>query len=368
MAEARRTPLYELHRRLGARMIEFGGFAMPVQYRGIIEEHRALRRSAGLFDLSHMGEFVVSGPRAIDLLERALTNSAAELAVGRAHYTVMCADDGGTIDDLIVYRLEAERYLMCVNAANIAADREALLGLNRGIGAEFADLSEATAMVAIQGPQAAAIAASISEPALQRIERFGVARTSIGGFEVTAARTGYTGEDGFEFFAAADDGQSIFERLLAAGEGAGLMPCGLGARDTLRLEAGLMLYGHELDRNTTPLEAGLARFVRFGREFVGFRALENERRAGLRKRLVGIMSEDRRSVPRQGYRLLSSGLEIGAVTSGTYAPSLERPVAMAYVYGEGRELRVGDRIDVEIRNRPVAAGIVRLPFYRRRGL
>ena len=153
MAEGKRTPLYDLHRRLGARMIEFGGFTMPVQYRGIIEEHRTVRRSAGLFDLSHMGEFVVSGPRALDLLERALTNSAAQLAVGRAHYTLMCADDGGTIDDLIVYRVEAERYLVCVNAANIAPDRETLLALNRDIGAEFADLSDTTAMVAIQGPQ-----------------------------------------------------------------------------------------------------------------------------------------------------------------------------------------------------------------------
>lgn len=367
MTEARRTPLYELHRRLGARMIEFGGFAMPLQYRGIIEEHRAVRRSAGLFDLSHMGEFVVSGPRATDLLERALTNSAAELAMGRAHYTVMCAEDGGTIDDLIVYRTEADRYLMCVNAANIAADREWLLGLNRGIGAEFQDLSDSTAMVAIQGPQAAAIAAGIAGRTLQGIGRFGVARISIGGLEVIAARTGYTGEDGFEFFVATDDGQSIFERLLAAGEAAGLMPCGLGARDTLRLEAGLMLYGHELDRKTTPLEAGLARFVRFGREFVGSRVLEHQRREGPRKRLIGIVSEDRRSVPRQGYRLLRSGVEAGVITSGSYAPSLERPVAMAYLHGEGGELQVGDRLEVEIRNRPVAVRIARLPFYRRQG-
>jgi aminomethyltransferase len=366
MAEARRTSLYDLHRRLGARMIEFGGFAMPLQYRGIIEEHRAVRRCAGLFDLSHMGEFVVSGPRALDLLERALTNSAATLAVGRAHYTVMCAEDGGTIDDLIVYRVEAERYLLCVNAANIAVDREWLLALNRTIGAEFEDQSDATAMVAIQGPQAVAIAAGVAAPSLQAIGRFGVARTSIDGLAVTAARTGYTGEDGFEFFAAAADGAAIFERLLAAGQAAGLTPCGLGARDTLRLEAGLMLYGHELDRATTPIEAGLARFVSFGREFVGAQALERQRREGLRKRLVGIVSEDRRSVPRQGYRLLRAGIEVGVVTSGSYAPSLERPVAMAYVYGEGRESRVGDRIEVEIRKRPVAAEISRLPFYRRR--
>ncbi|HUY19071.1 MAG TPA: glycine cleavage system aminomethyltransferase GcvT [Candidatus Binataceae bacterium] len=368
MAEARRTPLYDLHRRLGARMIEFGGFAMPLQYRGIIEEHRAVRRCAGLFDLSHMGEFMVSGPRAIELLERALTNSAAALAVGHAHYTVMCADDGGTIDDLIVYRVEAERYLMCVNAANIAADREWLLALNRAIGAEFEDQSDATAMVAIQGRQAVAIAAGVAAPSLRAIGRFGVARSSIDGLAVIAARTGYTGEDGFEFFAAAADGPAIFERLLAAGQAHGLTPCGLGARDTLRLEAGLMLYGHELDRATTPIEAGLARFVSFGREFVGAQVLERQNREGPRKRLVGIVSEDRRSVPRQSYRLLRAGGEVGVVTSGSYAPSLERPVAMAYVYGEGRESQVGDRIEVEIRQRPVAAEVVRIPFYRRRAV
>ena len=261
-----RTVLFPVHQKLHARMTVFGGFEMPVSYAGIIEEHRAVRAAAGIFDLSHMGEFELRGPRALELLERASTNSAARMRIGQAQYTIMCAEDGGTIDDLIVYRLGDEHYMLCVNASNIAADRDALLALNT-TGAEFRDLSDETALVAIQGPKAAALAASLADFPLAEVPRFGVAAGSVAGAKCVAARTGYTGEDGFEFFTAPDDATTLFEALLDAGRSVGALPCGLGARDTLRLEAGLPLYGHELDRATSPLEAGLQTFVKLESRF-----------------------------------------------------------------------------------------------------
>jgi aminomethyltransferase len=367
MEPVKHTSLFGLHRKLGARMTQFGGFDMPLNYSGIIEEHLAVRSAAGIFDLSHMGEFDLCGPGALALLEHALTNSAARLADGQAQYTLMCTPDGGTIDDLIVYRLGAERYMLCVNASNIDADREWLVGLNRD-GAELHDVSDETALVAIQGPEARAILASITELPLDSIARFRIVSGTVAGIEnCIVARTGYTGEDGFEVFLDAAHAEHLFESLLDGGRDVGLKPCGLGARDTLRMEAGLPLYGHELDRSTSPLDAGLATFVRFGRGFVGEEALAAERASGLRKRLVGIRTEDGKSIARQGYKLYRDGGEVGVVTSGTFAPSFNRPLAMAYVTASAGEaaFAAGSALEVEIRNRKVAATIVQLPFYRR---
>jgi aminomethyltransferase len=357
-----RTALFPLHQRLHARMTVFGGFEMPVSYAGIIEEHRAVRAAAGIFDLSHMGEFEVRGPRALELLERGLSNSAARLRIGYAQYTIMCAEDGGTIDDLIVYRLGDEHYMLCVNASNIAADREAILGLNT-IGAEFRDLSDETALVAIQGPRATALAASLADFPLAQVPRFGVATGAVAGARCIAARTGYTGEDGFEFFTAPGNAASLFDALREAGA----TPCGLGARDTLRLEAGLPLYGHELDRATSPLEAGLGGFVKLERDFIGAAALRAQRERGAAKRLIGLRTDDGRSIARQGYRLLREGRAAGVITSGTFAPTLERPIAMGYLTPAeiGPAAAVAATLEVEIRNRTVAATIVPLPFYRR---
>jgi aminomethyltransferase len=284
----------------------------------------------------------------------------------------MCTPDGGTIDDLIVYRLGAERYMLCVNAANIDVDREWLVGLNRD-GAELRDLSGETALIAIQGPKAHAILASIAELsldsiALDSIARFRIVSGTVAGIQnCIVARTGYTGEDGFEIFLDAARAEHLFEALLDTGEAEGLRSCGLGARDTLRMEAGLPLYGHELDRSTSPLDAGLATFVRFGRGFVGEEALAAERASGLRKRLVGIRTEDGKSIARQGYKLYRDGGEVGVVTSGTFAPSFNRPLAMAYVMASAGEavFAAGSALEVEIRNRKVAATVVQLPFYRR---
>jgi aminomethyltransferase len=365
MTSPKRTVLFAEHQRLGARMTNFAGFEMPVQYRGIIEEHMAVRTGAGIFDLSHMGEFELSGPHALELLERALTNSAARLREGQAQYTLLCAPDGGTIDDLIVYRLGAERFMLCVNASNIEADCEWVLGLNHD-GADFRDVSDATALVAVQGPKAIAILKKLAAFRIEEVARFCVAEGEIAGVRCIAARTGYTGEDGFEMFVEANDASRLFSELMAAGEADQMKPCGLGARDTLRLEAGLPLYGHELNRTTSPLEAGLGMFVKFGRRFVGQEALARQRADGLRKHLIGIVTDDARTIARQGYPILIDDIAAGAVTSGTFAPALNRPIAMAYAHGRERPM-VGTKLAVEVRNRKVPASVVARPFYRRSG-
>jgi aminomethyltransferase len=366
MNAPKRTVLFDLHQKLGARMTVFGGFEMPVSYGGIIEEHLAVRNAAGVFDLSHMGEFELSGPRALETIEHAFTNSAARLKPGQAQYTIMCAEDGGTIDDLIVYRLGPERYMLCVNASNIEADREWIVELNRG-RAKFDDVSDATALVAVQGPRAVAILATLADFSIDKVARFGVAGGAIAGITCMAARTGYTGEDGFELFVDNAGARQLFEAILDAGAGAGIKPVGLGARDTLRLEAGLPLYGHELDRNSSPLEAGLATFVKLGRPFVGAAALAAQHDKRLNKTLVGIQTDDGRIVARQGYRVFRNGEDAGVVTSGTFAPSIQRPIAMAYLaVADANTLpAVCESLEVEVRSRKTPATIVARPFYRR---
>ncbi len=346
-------------------MTEFAGFEMPVSYAGIIKEHLAVRSSAGLFDLSHMGEFEIRGPNALPFLERALTNSAAKMREGQAQYSLLCMPSGGVIDDLIVYHLGAERYMLCVNASNTAADREWLVELNRG-RAEFVDVSEANALLGIQGPKAAEILQPLTKLALDRLPRFAVVPAAIAGIDCLIARTGYTGEDGFEVFVAPERAVSLFEAILEAGADTGVQPCGLGARDTLRLEAGFPLYGHELDRETSPLEAGLAAYVKFGRDFIGAEALSRELAQGSKKHLVGLRTDDGKSIARQGYKLFRDDNEIGIVTSGTFAPSFNRPLAMGYLR-RGTDPAEGSprAVAVEIRGHKVPATVVPLPFYRR---
>jgi aminomethyltransferase len=368
MDAPKRTALFGLHQKLGARMTIFAGFEMPVSYGGIIAENLAVRSAAGVFDLSHMGEFEVRGPRALELLEQAFTNSAARLRDGQAQYTILCAEDGGTIDDLLVYRRATDNYLLCVNASNIAADWEWLTELNRTVGAELHNLSDETALIAVQGPQAAAILTGLADFAIAEIPRFAIREGRIADVGGLAARTGYTGEDGFEFFVAAGQAERVFSAVLEAGRDAGLVACGLGARDTLRLEAGLPLYGHELDRSTSPIEAGLNIFVKLGRPFVGEPVLRRQRESGAHKRLIGIETDDARSIARQGYKIFRGGLETGIVTSGTTGPSIGRPIAMAYISGgeiSPSRPNAGSKLEVEIRTRRVPATIVKLPFYRR---
>ncbi len=346
-------------------MTEFAGFEMPVSYAGIIKEHLAVRSAAGIFDLSHMGEFEICGPNALPFLERALTNSAARLREGQAQYSLLCTPGGGVIDDLIVYRPGAERYMLCVNASNVAADRDWLVELNRG-RAEFVDVSEATALLGIQGPKAAEILQPMTKLVLKRLARFAAVPAAIAGIECLVARTGYTGEDGFEVFLAPEQAISLFQAIMEAGADTGLQPCGLGARDTLRMEAGFPLYGHELDRDTSPMEAGLAAYVKFGRDFIGAEALSRELAQGSKKHLAGLRTDDGKSIARQGYKLFRDDNEIGIVTSGTFAPSFNRPLAMGYLR-RGTDPAEGSpqAVTVEIRGHKLPATVVPLPFYRR---
>jgi aminomethyltransferase len=362
--QLRETALIEIHRSLGGRLIEFGGWLMPVQYSGILEEHRAVRERAGLFDLSHMGELFVEGDEAGDALAAALVTDPRTLAVGRAHYSMICAPDGGIIDDLIVYRLGSERFLVVANASNAAVVSDELVSRLERWRAVLDDRSLATSLVAIQGPRAAGILGPLTSVDLASLRYYAIAEGEVAGVRALVARTGYTGEDGFEVFVDWARGPEIWKALEAAGHDAGTLPCGLGARDTLRLEAGMPLYGNELDRSTNPFEAGLGRVVKLEKpgDFVGRGALERVARDGISKRLVGLRVTGR-GIARHGYPVDDADGPTGVVTSGTQSPTLGYPIAMAYVApGDGEP---GTMLDVEVREQRVPAEVVPLPVYKR---
>jgi aminomethyltransferase len=362
--EPRATPLEQAHEALGARMVDFAGWRMPIQYSGIIEEHRAVRERAGLFDLCHMGELFVDGPDAGDALAAAITTDPRTLPVGRAQYSMICAPDGGILDDLIVYRLADDRFLVVANASNAAVVSDALAERFVGRRAILDDRSLATALVAIQGPAARGILAPLAFVDLQAIRYYGIAEGTVAGIPALVARTGYTGEDGFEVFVEAAAGTTIWDALMDAGRAAGLAPVGLGARDTLRLEAGMPLYGNELDRETTPYEAGLGRVVKLDKAggFVGRDALAKAADAGPRRLLVGLAVRGR-GIARHGHAVWADERRTGVVTSGTMSPTLGIPIAMAYV-APGHSAP-GTMLDVEIRETRAAAEVVPLPFYIR---
>jgi aminomethyltransferase len=364
-AELRRTPLYELHVELGARMVPFAGYEMPVQYGSILEEHRAVREAIGIFDLSHMGEIEVRGEEAVAFLRHAVVSDPGALSVGRAQYSMLCDADGGIIDDLIVYRLSDDRFWVVCNAANRAAVVEQLQALReRGdFGPELEDLSDGTALVAPQGPKAAAVLADLTDADLDAIANYHAADATVAGVDCLVARTGYTGEDGFELFCSADDARRLWESVAAAGEAHGARPCGLGARDTLRLEAGMPLYGNELDRDTNPFEVNLGRVVKLDKgDFVGRSALQAIQQAGPTRKLIGLQMLDN-AIPRAGYEVRSYGQSVGRVTSGTASPTLGTKIAMAMVPAE--LAGAGAEFEVVVRDRPYRAEQVKLPFYRR---
>jgi aminomethyltransferase len=358
------TPLVERHRALGARLIEFAGWLMPVQYGGIIEEHRAVRERAGLFDLSHMGELFVEGPEAGNALAAALVSDPPSLKVGRAHYSMITAPDGGILDDLIVYRLGEARYLVVANASNAQLVSDTLTERLTGFKAVLDDRSLATALIAVQGPEAAGIVGPVTDVDLESLRYYAIAEGQVARIPGLIARTGYTGEDGFEVFVEWSRADELWAALLERGREAGLVPAGLGARDTLRLEAGMPLYGNELDRSTNPYEAGLGRVVKLEKDgdFVGRAALERVSRDGPARRLVGLVVRGR-GIARHGYPVLAGERRTGVVTSGTQSPTLGKPIAMAYVAPDDAE--PGTIVDVEIREQRVSAEVVALPFYRR---
>jgi aminomethyltransferase len=355
---AKRTPLYEEHRAAGARIVEFGGWDMPLSYTGALEEHRAVRTTCGLFDVSHMGEVELRGAAARDVVARLATNDVTRLADGQAQYSLMCNERGGIIDDLIVYRLAPTRYFLVVNAAHAAED-VAWMRAHTPAGVDLHDESEGWALLALQGPAAArALAPRVSRPPGE-LASFAIRDDVIEGVPVRIARTGYTGEDGFEVFVPAEQAGRIWRTLLAAARAVGGLPAGLAARDTLRLEAGLLLYGNDMDDVTTPWEAGLGWVVK-GADFIGRPALEANRRP--RRRLLGLQM-DEPGVPRHGQAVLRGEGRVGEVTSGTKSPTLDSFIALAYVSGD--PVTPGTPLTVEIRNRRLAAHVVERPFYRR---
>jgi len=363
-AELRRTPLHDAHLASGARLVPFAGYAMPVQYSSILEEHRTVRTAVGLFDLSHMGELLVKGPEALAFARYAVISDPGALEPGQAQYSMLCAESGGIIDDLIVYRTD-DGYLIVCNASNRDAVAEQLRSLlARGdFDATVEDRSDATALIAPQGPRAAELLASQTDLDLSTLRNYRSLRATVAGIDCLVARTGYTGEDGFELFCDARRAGRLWQALLAAGEPFGVRPCGLGSRDTLRLEAGMPLYGNELGLEVNPFEANLGRVVKLEKgEFVGRAALARVQQAGPRRRLVGLLMRDN-AIPRHGYAVLVDGAPRGEITSGSVSPTLGQKIAMAYLPADAAE--PGAEVEVMVRERPYRAEQVKLPFYKR---
>lgn len=355
----RHTPLNEVHKAAGARMVEFGGWEMPVQYSGVLVEHRAVRTKAGLFDLSHMGELFVSGPEAFDALQAVTTNDLSTLEVGQAQYTLLCVPSGGILDDILVYR-QAEGYLLVVNAANTHKDL-AWLQENLKGDVRVEDRGPQTALIALQGPLAEQILQSVTSATMDGLYGFEWMDGNVAGVPSIISRTGYTGEDGFELYFPSDEAASVWEALMAAGTPLGMLPVGLGARDTLRLEARLTLYGNDIDEGTTPFEAGLGFFVKLDKpNFIGRESLLAQKEAGVSRRLVAFVVEGR-GIPRPGYSICDEqGTPIGTVTSGSFSPTLEKDIGMGYV--KTSVAKPGSRLFIDIRGKARPAGIIKGRF------
>jgi aminomethyltransferase len=361
-AQLRRTSLYGEHLAAGARMVPFAGWEMPVQYAGIVEEHRAVRTRAGLFDVSHMGEVEVSGRGARETVQWLLTNDIGRLRPGAGLYSPMCAPHGGILDDLTVFRLDEERYLLIVNAATADSDYRWIATHTRG--AEATDRSAEFALLALQGPRAQSILQRLTRADLTGLRAFAMLDgIDVAGARAFISRTGYTGEDGFEIGCPWDSAPAIWQTLMDAGRSDGLVPVGLGARDTLRLEAGFMLYGTDIDETTTPLEAPLAWTVKWEKgDFAGRGALEEQKARGVARKLIGFEMLDR-AIARHGYPLTAGATPVGAVTSGTFGPWVNKGIGMGYV--ERAAAVPGAALEVEIRGKAARAVVVKLPFYRR---
>ncbi|MGE0786828.1 MAG: glycine cleavage system aminomethyltransferase GcvT [Sandaracinaceae bacterium] len=357
------TPLYDEHRALGGRLVPFAGYSMPVQYEGVVAEHQAVRTRAGVFDVSHMGELWLRGPGALAVADSVTTNRMSDLPVGRAKYTCACNAGGTILDDLIVYRAGEEEVLVVCNASNLGKMSAHFATQAKG-RCDFEDASGRTALIALQGPKAKEVAAAIGfSPDALALKAFGVARIALKEGDVMVARTGYTGEDGFEIFCANEAAAPVWRRLLEAGKDVGIAPAGLGARDTLRLEACLCLYGNDIDETTNPYEAGLGWVVKLDREFIGRDALAQVKEQGPSRKLVGMVMTGR-GIGRHGYPIHTPGGErIGEVTSGSPGPTVGQNVALGYVPTE--HAAIGTKVAIEIRGKHVDAEVVKTPFYKR---
>lgn len=367
-AAPRKTALDALHRSLGATMTDFAGWDMPLRYASERDEHNAVRTKAGLFDLSHMGEITVTGAQAVELLNFALVGNIGTVGPGRARYTMICQEDGGIIDDLIVYRLADAEYMVVANAGNAQIVLDALTARAEGFDAVVRDDRDAYALLAVQGPESPGILKSVTDADLDGLKYYAGLPGTVAGVPALIARTGYTGEDGFELFVEPQHAEKLWQALTEAGAGAGLIPCGLSCRDTLRLEAGMPLYGNELTTKLTPFDAGLGRVVKFEKDgdFVGRGALEaaaERAESAPPRKLVGLIAEGRR-VPRSGYQVVADGRVVGEVTSGAPSPTLGKPIAMAYV--DAAHAAPGTTgVGVDIRGTHEPYEVVALPFYKR---
>jgi len=359
----KRTPFYDIHRELGGKIVEFAGFEMPVQYAGIIEEHLAVRSRVGVFDVTHMGEFEVRGNDALSFLQRMTVNDVLKLREGKVQYSAMCQDDGGIVDDLLVYHA-GDHYMLVVNAANLRKDWEWLSSHATG-GVELRDVSDQTALLAVQGPKSLATIQKLTRTDLSGVAYYTFIRGSVAGIPMIVSRTGYTGELGFELYFQAEPtaARKVWNALFEAGREFGIVPVGLGARDTLRLEAGLCLYGNDIDKTTHPLEAGLGWITKLSKgDFLGRAVIMKAKETGLTRRLVGFTMPER-LVPRHGYGIVSAGTTVGQVTSGTFSPSLQKAIGMGYVKASLAE--PGTKVGIMIRGKESGATIVKLPFIQK---
>lgn len=360
-----KTPLYEEHVAAGGKIVDFGGWALPVQYSGILEEIDAVRKRAGLFDVSHMGEITVDGPDASAWIDGMVTNDVSKMADNQVIYTIMCYPDGGVVDDLLVYRYNAEKFLLVVNASNTDKDWKWLLS-HKADGVTLKNVSAQTAQLALQGPRSQEILQKLTALNLDEIGFFRFADSlDVGGVKALVSRTGYTGEDGFEIYSAPADAAKVWQALMAAGKDLGLIPCGLGSRDTLRFEANLPLYGHEISQEITPLEAKLGFFVKLKKQadFIGKGALIAQKEKGLSRRLVGLTMIDK-GIPRAEYPVFNGeGKEVGFITTGSFSPTVNANIANALV--DTDYLEEGTPLWVGVRQRRLEARVTKLPFYKR---
>ncbi|ESU30520.1 glycine cleavage system protein T [Bacillus sp. 17376] len=365
MTELKRTPLFEVYKEYGGKTVDFGGWELPVQFSSIKEEHEAVRTKAGLFDVSHMGEIEVKGPDSLDYLQKMMTNDVSKLKNGGAQYTAMCYETGGTVDDLLIYKLEDEHYLLVVNASNIEKDFDWMQDHLEG-NVTIENLSEGMAQLALQGPLAEGVLQKLAKG--HELSTIGFFKFSeevdLNGKKALVSRTGYTGEDGFEIYCDSMDAVSLWREILEAGEEEGVIPCGLGARDTLRFEANLALYGQELSSEISPLEAGIGFAVKLNKEadFIGKEALKQQKENGLPRKLVGIEMIDR-GIPRHGYPVFKGDTQIGGVTTGTQSPTLKKNIGLALI--DANETELGNEVEVEIRGKRLKAAVSATPFYKR---
>ena len=349
----KRTPLHDAHVKAGARMVPFGGWDMPVQYAGIVEEHRTVRTSVGLFDVSHMGEFEVDGPQALAAVQSLTTNDASALDIGQVQYSVLCYPDGGIVDDLTVYRLGAERYMLTVNAGNIDKDWEWVT--TQAGGARWRNVSAETGLIAVQGPKAEALVGALTERDVTAIGYYRFVHGAVGGVHTLISRTGYTGEDGCELLTTAEDGADLWDRVLERGA----VPCGLGARDTLRLEVCYPLHGNDITPETDAISAGLAWCCKLDKEFTGVQRLREIKAQGPERKLVPFVMEEK-AVPRRGMAIEGGG----QVTSGTHSPMLDRGIGLGYLPA-AVAAGVGSELSIDVRGRSRRARIVKKPIYQR---